>query len=76
MPDSALADQLTEVAERLLNATSETYVDGDDVAREAGYDPEDVGLYEAFREIERRGTLKVDGWRGAVNLPGFVGLPG
>jgi hypothetical protein len=75
MPDSVLANQLTVEAERMLNATSKTYVDGDDVARAVGRDPKDADVHQAFREVERRGTLKLEGWRGGMGLPAFVGLP-
>jgi hypothetical protein len=75
MPDNALANQLAVEAERMLNATSETYISGDDVARAIGRDPEEAAVHDAFREIERRGTLKLDGWRGGMGLPAFVGLP-
>jgi hypothetical protein len=75
VPDVALANQLTVEAERLLNAASESYIDGDDVARAIGRDPEDADVYHAFREVERRGTLKLDGWGGGMGLPHFVGLP-
>jgi hypothetical protein len=75
MPDAALANQLTVEAERLLSATSENYIDGGDVAKAIGRDPKDADVYRAFREIERRGTLKLDAWRGNMELPAFVGLP-
>ncbi len=75
VPDAVLANELTVEAERMLSSTSETFVDGDDVTRGIGRDPEDVGVYHAFREIERRGTLKLEGWRGGMGLPAFVGLP-
>jgi hypothetical protein len=75
MPDAALANQLTVEAERLLSATSETYIDGDDVAKTIGRDPDDADVYDAFREIERRGTLKLEAWGGGMGLPHLVGLP-
>jgi hypothetical protein len=75
MPDAALADQLTVEAERLLSATSETYIDGNDVAKAIGRDPDDADVYDAFREIERRGTLKLEAWGGGMGLPHLVGLP-
>jgi hypothetical protein len=74
MPDAALANQLTVEAERLLNATSHNYIDGDDVAAAIGRDPKDPDVYNAFREIDRRGTLKLDAWRGNMELPALVGL--
>lgn len=73
VPDSALADELTAVAERLLNATEDSFIDGDDVARAIDRDPEDIAVYNAFREIERRGTLTVE-FAGGQRVSS-VGLP-
>lgn len=75
MPNDDLANQITVEAERLLSATSETYIDGEDVAKAIGRDPKDAELYDAFREIERRGTLKLDSWPGNMELPACVGRP-
>jgi hypothetical protein len=75
MPDAALANELTAEAERMLNSTSGSHVDAQDVARGIGRDPNDSDVYHAFREIERRGTLKLEAWRGGMGLPAFVGLP-
>ena len=75
VPDDALANELAAAAERMLSATSETSVDAEDVAREAGRDPDDSDVRNAFKEIERRGTLKLDGWRGGMGLPAFVSRP-
>ncbi len=75
MPDAALANELAVEAERMLAATAHNYVDGRDVASAIGRDSEDVDVYHAFREIERRGTLKLEAWRGGMGLPAFVGLP-
>jgi hypothetical protein len=75
MPDIALANnQLTVEAERMLSATSETYIDGEDVARAIGRNPADAAVRDAFREVERQGRLKIEGWRGGMGLPAFVGL--
>ncbi|HEY4916778.1 MAG TPA: hypothetical protein VIH92_07695 [Solirubrobacteraceae bacterium] len=75
MPDAALANQLTVEAERLLNATSHNYIDGDDVARAVGRDPQDADVYLAFREVQRRDSLKLDAWGGGMGLPHIVGPP-
>ncbi|MGO9559056.1 MAG: hypothetical protein ACLPYW_08215 [Acidimicrobiales bacterium] len=75
MPDSALADLLTETAERLLNAIDGNFVEGDDVAREAGREVGDAAVYHAFREIERRGTLRLEAWEGGMGLPRMIALP-
>jgi hypothetical protein len=37
-------------------------------------DPEDVDMYDAFREIQRRGTLRIEGWPGGMGLPQSIGL--
>jgi hypothetical protein len=59
----------------MLSATSGTFVDAEDVAREIGRDPQDSDVRNAFKEIERRGTLKLDNWRGGMGLPAFVSRP-
>ncbi len=74
MPDAALADELTNAATRLLNATDGNWVDAADVAREIGRDANDPAVYKAFREIERRGTLRLQAWTGGMGLPRMVGL--
>lgn len=76
MPDSELADQLTTAAERLLNATDGSFVTGSEVAQEIDRDPNDPAVYYAFREVQRRGTLRLDSWEGGMGLPRMVGLPG
>lgn len=75
MPNAALANELAVEAERMLAATAHSYVDGEDLARAIGREPEDVDVYHAFREVERQGRLKIEGWRGGMGLPAFVGLP-
>jgi hypothetical protein len=75
MPDSALADLLTETAERLVNATDGNFVEGDDVVREAGREAGDPAVYHAFREVERRGTLRLEAWGGDMGLPHMIALP-
>jgi hypothetical protein len=75
VPDSALADALTDAAERLLNATDGSFIAGGDVAREIGRDPKDPAVYHAFREVQRRGTLRLEAWEGGMGLPRMVGLP-
>lgn len=75
MPDDALANELAAAAERMLSAIGGTSVDAEDVAREVGRDPDDSDVRNAFKEIERRGTLKLEAWRGGMGLPAFVSRP-
>jgi hypothetical protein len=75
VPDDALANALATAAERMLSTISGTSVDAEDVAREIGRDPNDPDVRNAFREIERRGTLKLEAWRGGMGLPAFVSRP-
>lgn len=74
MPDLALADLLEVSAKRLLAETNESWVSSDDVARAVDVDPEDVRLYDAWREIQRRGTMRVEGWPGGMGNPQQIGL--
>jgi hypothetical protein len=71
----ALANELAVEAERMLAAAAHNHVDGEDVARAIGRDPEDADVHHAFREVERQGRLKIEGWRGGMGLPAFVSLP-
>jgi hypothetical protein len=75
VPDDQLIDQLVEAAKRLIAENDRGIVDGDDVARAIGRDPEADGLYDAFCVIEQRGVLKLDAWGGGMGLPHGVQLP-
>lgn len=75
VPDAALADHLTESAERLLHATDCGYIEGADIARAVGRNPREPAVHHAFREIERRGTLRLEAWEGGMGLPQIIALP-
>jgi len=75
MPDAELCGVLTAEAHRLIEASTSGCVDGVDVAHAIGRDPGNVDLYHAFRELERRGALDLEGWRGGMGLPAFVRRP-
>ncbi len=74
-PDNAIVERLVTAAKALLGATPRDHVTGRDVACEAGLDPHDPAVYLAFVEIDRHGTLKLDTWGGAPELPAAVSLP-
>jgi hypothetical protein len=69
-----LADQLTAAALRLIEESMTGSVDAEEVAKEVGRSP-DAEVYWAFRDVERRGDLAFDGWRGGMGVPAFVSLP-
>jgi len=73
--DNGLVAQLEEAAKTLIERSEGDAVDGDDVARAVGREPSDPDVYTAFLEIERRGTLSLSTWGGAMNLPHAVALP-
>jgi hypothetical protein len=77
MPDDALVQELTDVALRLISASIDGIVEGEDVARAIGRDPEDPNaeLHHAFREIQRQGRLSVRAWEGGMGLPADIRLP-
>jgi hypothetical protein len=75
MPDQALIDQLVQAATDMLNATSERFVDGEDVVRAIGRDPAEQAVYDSLREIDRRRLLTVEAWRGGMGLPAQISLP-
>lgn len=74
MPDDELVREITDVTLRLISASRSGEVDGEEVAREIGRDPEDVDLYDAFREAERRGSFEVASWAGGMGLPEMIRL--
>jgi len=37
-------------------------------------DPIDVRPYDAWREIQRRGTMRVESWPGGIGIPQEIGL--
>jgi hypothetical protein len=75
MSESSLAEQLTEAAHRLLGAAHGGVVDGDAVARAIGRDPADPAVYQAFQQIQARGTLTLKAWGTGHGLPHEVGGP-
>lgn len=75
MPDAELAEALTNAALRLISASQSGDVEGNDVAQEIGRDPDDIAIYNAFREVERRGDLECLAWEGGMGLPTMVRLP-
>jgi hypothetical protein len=75
MPDADFTDEVTQTALRMISAGRDGDVDGEDVARELGRDPDDLDVYYALREAQRRGDLECDAWRGGMGNPGFVRLP-
>jgi hypothetical protein len=76
MPDEALADLLETSAERLLaEKPPGSWVSPDDVAGAVGVDPQDVGLHDAWREIQKRGKLNTRGWPDSgMGIPQQIGL--
>lgn len=72
MPDEQLQEQLLDTARRLAADSRTGDVDGEDVARELGCDPNDAALYDAFRVAEHRGELECQAWRGGMGLPAMV----
>lgn len=73
--DADLRDRLLSAARELIAASDDGSVDGEDVARSLHCDVEDPSVYSAFREIERRGDLRLEGWGGAMGLPYDVRVP-
>jgi hypothetical protein len=74
MPDDALVLRVTEATLRLISSSRSGDVDGETVAREINHDPDDVDLYYAFREAERRGSFEVVSWAGGMGLPAMIRL--
>ena len=75
MPDAELTKEVTDAALRLISASRSGDVDGEQVAREIGRDPDDTDVYYALREADRRGDIQCEAWRGGMGLPAFVRLP-
>ncbi len=72
--DSSVGERLLSVARELIAVSDDGYVDGDEVARHAGYDINDPSVYRAFRDIDDRGELRLEGWGGGMGLPHLVRL--
>ncbi len=70
-----MRELLVETARHLIAASDNGFVDGDDVAREIGLNPDDPAVYAVFREIQERDDLKLEGWGGDTGLPHLVLLP-
>jgi hypothetical protein len=76
VPDADLMQRLYDAALVLCNASVDGFVDGADIAREAGENPDDAAVYHAMRELEHRGRLDCHrSWRGGMGLPSMVRLP-
>ena len=73
--DHTLVTELEEAARSLIARSDRSAVEGDDLARAVRREPSDPDVYNAFLEIERRGTLTLGTWGGAMNLPHAVQLP-
>ena len=74
MPNADMVEALTNAAQRLLSQTIHCDVEGADVVREAGYDLDTPGLYDAFWEIKRRGDLDMY-FPGGLAIPNMIRLP-
>jgi hypothetical protein len=74
VPDADLTEAVTEAALRLISASRTGTIEGVDVARELGRDPDDVDLYSAFKEAVRRGDLEAY-FPGGMGMPHLVRLP-
>jgi len=60
--DEALAHSLELTAKELLPNAPEGWMSGDDLARALDVGPEDLRLPDAWREVQKRGVLRVEGW--------------
>ncbi len=71
MPDEELIQQLVNATRELAADSPSGEVEGVEVAKKIGIDPEDPGakLYHAFKVAERRGRLACGYWPGGMGLP-------
>jgi hypothetical protein len=74
-PRADLVAEVTLTALQMISAERTGMVDGEKIAAELGRGPHDMDMYYAYREIQRRGELDFDAWRGGMGLPGMVKLP-
>jgi hypothetical protein len=74
-PKADLVAEVTHTALQMISADRTGMVDGEKIAAELGRGPHDADMYYAYREIQRRGDLDFDAWRGGMGLPGIVKLP-
>jgi len=63
------AQALAAAVRRLCGTSPEGTADGPEVARAAGFHPDDPSLYSAFREAQRLGLIGRPYWAGGMALP-------
>ncbi|MDQ4048613.1 MAG: hypothetical protein M3131_04410 [Actinomycetota bacterium] len=65
-------EQIIETARRMASESPSGDVDGEDIARECGREPDDALVYDALKAAADRGELACQGWRGEDGLPSRV----
>jgi hypothetical protein len=75
MPDADFAREVMEAACRLISASRTGDVEEVEIAREVGREADDMDVYYALREADRRGDLDCTAWQGGLGLPAMVRLP-
>lgn len=75
MPDANLVGDVMHAAQQLIEESVSGEIDGTDIARAIGRDPDDIQLYYVLRDADRRGDLECPAWRGGMALPAIVRLP-
>ena len=74
-PPADLVAEVMQTALQMISTERTGMVDGEKIAAELGRGPHDMDMYYTYREIQRRGDLDFDAWRGGMGLPGIVKLP-
>ncbi len=69
MTDEQLYEQIVETATKMSEDSPSGDVDGEDVAREVGREPDDPAVYDALQAADERAVLACQGWRGENGLP-------
>lgn len=75
MPDEDLIADVVDAAHGLISESRSGDVEGTEIAAALGRDSDDVEMFWAFKEADRRGLLDCLAFEGGMGLPGIVRLP-
>lgn len=67
--DAQLLEQIIETARRMAEDNPNDQVSGEEIAREAGLEPDNPAVAKALKLGSERGELACQGWRAEGGLP-------
>lgn len=72
MPDEELIQRVVTAVDQLAQDSRSGEVDGEDVAKRLGVEPEGADLYYAFKVADERGRIRVGSWPGSMSIPNMI----